>query len=214
MSIELVMPSNHLILCRSLILPPSIFPNISVFSSESVLCIRWPKYWRSNQSTLKEISPEYSLEGLVLKLKLQYFGHLMQRTDSLEKTLMLGKIEGKRRRGGRGWDGWMVSLTQGTWIWANTGRQFRTGKPGMLHFMGLQGVGHNLVTEQQRLFLIFSSPYLKSYFHKCKYLLWESKTDLRSQLTILRFSFPTPLEILQSFTESPYFPTIPIRDFK
>ena len=54
---------------------------------------------RSNQSILKEISPEYSLEGLMLKLKLQYFGHLLQRTDSLEKTLMLGKIEGKRRRG-------------------------------------------------------------------------------------------------------------------
>ena len=54
---------------------------------------------RSNQSILKEISPEYSLEGLMLKLKLQYFGHLMQRVDSLEKTLMLGKIEGRRRRG-------------------------------------------------------------------------------------------------------------------
>ena len=54
---------------------------------------------RLNQSILKEISPEYSLEGLMLKLKLQYFGHLMQRIDSLEKTLMLGKIEGRRRRG-------------------------------------------------------------------------------------------------------------------
>ena len=54
---------------------------------------------RLNQLTLKEISPEYSLEGLMLKLKLQYFGHLMQRTDSLEKTLMLGKIEGGRRTG-------------------------------------------------------------------------------------------------------------------
>ena len=54
---------------------------------------------KSNQSVLKEISPEYSLEGLMLKLKLQYFGHLMRRTDSLEKTLMLGKIEGRRRRG-------------------------------------------------------------------------------------------------------------------
>ena len=54
---------------------------------------------RSNQSILKEINPEYSLEGLMLKLKLQYFGHLMQRTDSLEKTLILGKIEGRRRRG-------------------------------------------------------------------------------------------------------------------
>ena len=56
---------------------------------------------RSNQSILKEISPKYSFEGLMLKLKLQYFGHLMQRTDSLEKTLMLGKIEGRRRRGRR-----------------------------------------------------------------------------------------------------------------
>ena len=55
--------------------------------------------WRSNQSILKEISPEYSLEGLILKLKLQYFSHLMWRTDLLEKTLMLGKIEGRRRRG-------------------------------------------------------------------------------------------------------------------
>ena len=61
-----------------------------------------PTYWtarRSNQSILKEISPEYSLEGLKLQLKLQYFGHLMQRADSFEKSLMLGKIEGRRRRG-------------------------------------------------------------------------------------------------------------------
>ena len=60
---------------------------------------------KSHQSILKEISPEYSLEGLMLKLKLEYFGHLMQRTDSLEKTLMLGKIEGKR---GREWQRMMV----------------------------------------------------------------------------------------------------------
>ena len=66
---------------------------------------------RSNQSTLKEISPEYALEGLMLKLKLQYFGHLMRRTDSFEKTLMLGKIEGRRRRGQQKRDCWMASLT-------------------------------------------------------------------------------------------------------
>ena len=69
---------------------------------------------RSNQSILKEISPGCSLEGLMLKLKFQYFGHLMQRADSLEKTLMLGKIEGRRRRDNRGWDGWMASLNQWT----------------------------------------------------------------------------------------------------
>ena len=57
---------------------------------------------RSNQSSLNEMNPEYSLEGLMLKLKLQYFGRLMQRTDSLEKPLMLGKVEGRRRRGDRG----------------------------------------------------------------------------------------------------------------
>ena len=65
---------------------------------------------KSNQAILKEISPEYSLEGLMLKLKLQYFGHLMRTTDSLEKTLMLGKIEGRRRRGGHRMR-WMDSIT-------------------------------------------------------------------------------------------------------
>ena len=69
---------------------------------------------RSNQSILKEITPEYSLEGLMLKLKFQFFGHLMQRTDSLEKTLFLGEIEGRRRTDNRGWDGWMASLIRWT----------------------------------------------------------------------------------------------------
>ena len=76
---------------------------------------------RSNQSILKEISPGCSLIGLMLKLKLQYFGHLMWRTDSFEKTLMLGKIEGRRRRDDRGWDGWMASPTQWIWVWVNSG---------------------------------------------------------------------------------------------
>ena len=68
---------------------------------------------RSNQSILKEINPEYSLEGLMLKLKLQYFGHLMQTADPLEKTLMLGKIEGKRRRGRQGMR-WLDGITDST----------------------------------------------------------------------------------------------------
>ena len=76
---------------------------------------------RSNQSILKKSNPEYSLEGLMLKLKLQYFGHLMLRANSLEKTLMLGRIEVKRKRGNRGRDGWMTSSTQWTWIWATLG---------------------------------------------------------------------------------------------
>ena len=84
---------------------------------------------RSNQSILKEINPEYSLEGLMLKLKLQYFGHLMPRVNSLEKALMLGKIEGRRRRG---WHGWIASPTQWKRIWASSERWWRTWKPGML----------------------------------------------------------------------------------
>ena len=76
---------------------------------------------RSNQSILK-ISPGCSLEGLMLKVKLQYFGHLILRADSFEKTLMLGKIEGRGERDNRGWDGWMASPTQWTWVWTSSGR--------------------------------------------------------------------------------------------
>ena len=98
---------------------------------------------KSNQSILKEISPDYSLEGLMLKLKLQYFGHLM-RTDSFEKILMLGKIEGRRRRG---WDGWMASLTQRTWVWVNSESWWWTGRPGVLQSMRSQTVRHDWATE-------------------------------------------------------------------
>ena len=93
---------------------------------------------RSNQSILKEISPGCSLEGLMLKLKLQYFGYLMWRVDSFEKTLILGKIEDRRIRGWRGWDGWMASLTQWTWVCVGSGNWWWTGRPSVLRFMGLQ----------------------------------------------------------------------------
>ena len=105
---------------------------------------------RSNQSILKEISPGFSLEGLMLKLKLQYFGHLMGRADSLDKTLMLGGIGGRRRRDDRGWDGWMASLTRWTWVWVNSGSWCWTGRPGVLRFMGSQGVAHDWATELNR----------------------------------------------------------------
>ena len=100
---------------------------------------------RSNQSILKVISPKYPLEGLMLRLKLLYFGHLMGGTDSLEKTLMLEKIEGRRR--GQQRTRWMTSPTQGTWVWANSRRRWRTRKPGMLQSRGSQRVRHNWATE-------------------------------------------------------------------
>ena len=97
------------------------------------------------QSTLKEMSPEYLLEGL--RLKLQYFGHLMWRTDSFEMTLMLGTIEGGRRGDNRGWDGWMASPTWWTWIWVSFGICWWTRKAGLLQSMGWQWVGHDWMTE-------------------------------------------------------------------
>ena len=76
-----------------------------------------------------------------------FLGHLMQRTDSLHKTLILGKIRGRRRRGDRGRDGWMASLTQWTWVWVNSGSWWWTGRPGVLQSMGLQRVGNDWATE-------------------------------------------------------------------
>ena len=105
-----------------------------------LLSIPWTAR-RSNPSILKEISSEYSLEGLMLKLKLQYFGHLLQRTDSFEKILMLGKIEGRRKREWqrmRGLDAIIESMDM-SWWW--------TVRPGMVRYMGSQRVGHNWVTE-------------------------------------------------------------------
>ena len=104
----------------------------------------WRRLWgvpwtarRSNQSILKEISPEYSLEGLMLKLKLQYFDHLMWR-DSFEKTLMVGKIEGRKKRGWQRMRWLMASPTQWTWVWVDSGSWWWTGRPGGLRFMGSQ----------------------------------------------------------------------------
>ena len=100
---------------------------------------------RSHQSILKEISPGYSLEGLILKLKLQYFGHLMWRTDWFEKTLMLGKMEGGRRRG---WQRMTLldDITDLMDMSLSELRELVIGKPGVLQFMGSQRVGHNWVT--------------------------------------------------------------------
>ena len=101
---------------------------------------------RSNQSILKEISPEYSLEGPMMKLELQYFGQLMQRTDSLEKTLMLGMIERRRRRGQERMR-WLDGITDSMDMRLNKLQELVIGKSGMLQSIRSQRVGHNWATE-------------------------------------------------------------------
>ena len=104
--------------CESWTIKKSEHQRIAAFELwcwRRVLRVPWTR--RSNQSILKEINPEYSLEGLMPRLKLQYFGLLIQRADSLEKIFMLGKTETKGEEGSRGWDGWMASPTQWTWVW-------------------------------------------------------------------------------------------------
>ena len=108
---------------------------------------------RSNQSIVKEISPGCSLEGLILKLKLQYSGHVMWRADSFEKTLMLGKIVMLGKIEGRWRSGWqrmrwlMASLTQWTWVWVDSGSWWWTGRPGVLYSTGSQRVRNDWVTK-------------------------------------------------------------------
>ena len=129
----------------------------------------------SNESILKEINPEYSLEGQILKLMHQYFGHLIQRADSLKKTLMLGKIKGRRRRR---WHRmrWLDGITNSTDMsWASFGRWWRTGKPGVLQSVGSQRGRHDWVIEQQKVWWCLLSMRLLHfkilvYFCYCKKL--------------------------------------------
>ena len=117
-----------------------------------LLCWRWLLRvpWTAkqfNQSILKEISPKYSLEGLMLKLKLRYFGYLMWGTNSLENTLIWERWKAGGEGEHRGWADWMASLTGWTWVWASSRSWWWTGKPGMMQSMGLQRVGHDIATE-------------------------------------------------------------------
>ena len=132
------------------------FPSNFAYKFENLCFTLWvisrfvfpnPTARGSNQSILKEISPGCSLEGLMLKLKLQYFGHLMRRVDLLEKTLMLGGIGGRRRRGRQRMRCWMTSPTRWMWVWVNSGSWWWTGRPGVLPFMGSQRVGQDWATE-------------------------------------------------------------------
>ena len=102
---------------------------------------------RSNQSILKEISLEYSLEGLMLKLKLQYFGYLIRRTNSFKRPWCWERSKVGGEGDDRGWDGWTASLTRWTWVCVGCRSWWWTGKPGRLQSMGSQRVGHNWATE-------------------------------------------------------------------
>ena len=159
---------------------------------ERLLRVPWTTR-RSNQSILKEINTEYSFEGLMLKLKLQYFGHLMQKASSLEKTLMLGKIQGRRRKGWqkkRWYHDLLVMVLDGitysmnislsklmSWWW--------TGRPGMLQYMGSQRVRHNWVTE---LNWRYSGMRNKGYPYDSYRFLETSKWLI---LTFVYFSIPS-----------------------
>ena len=111
--------------------------------------IRWTAR-RSNQSILKEINPEYSLEGLMLKVKLRYLATWCEELTHWKRPWYWERLKAKGEGGNRRWDGWVASLTQWTWVWANSKRWRRTGKPGVLQSVGSRRVQHNLATEQQR----------------------------------------------------------------
>ena len=128
---------------------------------------------RSSQSILKESSPEYPLEGLMLKLKLQYFGHLIQRADSLEKTLMLGKIEGGGEGDDRGWDGWMASPTQWTWIWVNS-RELVMDREAWC--ASVHGVAELDMTEQ--LNWVFKKKGTQQHFPCFKWAQWSFESNI------------------------------------
>ena len=102
---------------------------------------------RSNQFILKEISPGCSLEGLMLRLKLQYFGHLMGRATHWKRPWCWEGLGAGEEGDDRGWDDWIASPTRWSWVWVNSGSLWWTGRPGVLQFMGSQRVGHDWATE-------------------------------------------------------------------
>ena len=111
---------------------------------------------RSNQSILKEISPEYSLEGLMLTLKLQYLASWCKEVTPWKRPWCWERLGAGGEGDDRGWDGWMASPNQWTWVWVNSGSWWWTGKPGVLQSMGSQRVGHDWVTELNWTELCFS----------------------------------------------------------
>ena len=130
-----------------------LWKNLSAEELMLLNCV-WRRLFRvpwtarsANQSILKEISPGCSLERLMLKLKVQYFGHLMQRVDSLEKPWCWEGFGAGGEGDDRGWDGWMASLTRWTWVWVSCRSWWWTGTPDVLWFVVSQRVGHDWAIE-------------------------------------------------------------------
>ena len=119
---------------------------------------------QGDPTILKELSPGCSLEGMMLKLKLQYFGNLIQRVTHWKRLWCWEGLRAWGEGDDRGWDGWMASLTQWTWVWVNSGSWWWTGRTGMLWFMGSQRVGHNWATEL-------------NWFYICKKWHWNFRRD-------------------------------------
>ena len=169
---------------------------------------------RSNQFILREIRPGCSLEGLMLRLKLQYFVHLMQRADSLEKTLMLGGIEGRRRRGRQRMRWLDASLTPWTWVCVNSGSWWWIGRPGVLRFMGSHRVGHDWATELnwtdwQAHFPVFWSSYnfpfrfLKLFFKSIFFLIYnfsETTEPWFSEPVLFLLVIPTEVYVFHNLS--------------
>ena len=122
---------------------------------------------RSNKSILKKISPGCSLEGQMLKLKLQYFFHISTWCEELthwKRPWCWETLRAEGERDDRGWDGWMTSLTQWTWVWVDSGSWWWTGRPDVLWFIESQRVGHNWVTELNWNELYIYAPVLECFF--------------------------------------------------
>ena len=142
---------------------------------------------RLNQSILKEISPDYSLEGLMLKLKLQYFGHLIEELTHWKRPWCWERLKVGGKGDDRGWDRWMVSLTWWTWVWVNSRNWWWRGKPGLLQSLGSQRVRHCLVTELNWIKIILFSVYrIDEINTDIKHILLVRKLKLKE----VKFVFP------------------------
>ena len=143
MSIESVMPSSHFILCRPLLLLPPIPPSIRVFSNESTLRMRWPKYW----SFSSNISPSNEHPEWCWSWNSNTLATWWEELTHWKRPWCWEGLGAGEEGDDRGWNGWMASPIRWTWVWVNSGSWWWTGRPGVLRLMGSQRVGHNWATE-------------------------------------------------------------------